>query len=363
MLFLILTDEKQSSLMKYSRVFINSLAYELAPHIVSSSELESRLAPLYKKLRIPMGQLSALTGIDERRWWPANHRLSDGAIEAAKKSISETAIDIHDIGAVVYTGVCRDQHEPATACRIAAELGVDHETAIYDISNACLGVLSGILDIANRIELGQIKAGLIVSCESARHIVDITIDNMLENQSIQNFSQSLATLTGGSGAVAVLLTDGTLPLKNNRQHKLLGATQLSAPEHHDLCHWGLEEVNFKLQREFMRTNAVPLLKEGVALAHKTWKNFLTQRNWLVDQVDKVICHQVGSANQKKMLETLNIPAYKEFPTFKKLGNMGTVSLPVTAAIAHEQGFLKKGDNVSFLGIGSGLNCMMLGVEW
>ena len=113
----------------------------------------------------------------------------------------------------------------------------------------------------------------------------------------------------------------------------------------------------------MRTNAVPLLKEGVALAHETWKQFLSQRDWLVAQVDKVICHQVGSANQKQVLEALNIPAHKEFPTFKKLGNMGTVSLPVSAAMAHEQGFLKKGDNVSFLGIGSGLNCMMLGLKW
>ena len=349
--------------MKYSRVYINSMAYQLAPEVVSSKELESRLAPLYQKLRIPMGQLAALTGIEERRWWPSDHRLSDGAIEAAKKSLEETGIDVNDIGAVVYTGVCRDQHEPATACRIAAEIGVNKSTAIYDISNACLGVLSGILDIANRIELGQIKAGLVVSCESARHIVDITIDNMLSNPTIQNFSQSLATLTGGSGAVAVLLTDGSLNLKNHRQHKLLGASHLSAPEHHDLCKWGLQEVGLKLHREFMRTNAVPLLKEGVALALETWKDFLTQQNWSVDNINKVICHQVGSANQKQVLAALGIPADKEYPTYQKLGNMGTVSLPVTAALAHEQGFLQKGDNVSFLGIGSGLNCMMLGLEW
>jgi 3-oxoacyl-[acyl-carrier-protein] synthase-3 len=203
----------------------------------------------------------------------------------------------------------------------------------------------------------------VVSCESARHIVDITIDNMLSNPTIQNFSQSLATLTGGSGAVAVLLTDGSFSLNNQYQHKLLGASHLSAPEHHDLCKWGLQEVGLKLHKEFMRTNAVPLLKEGVALAADTWRNFLTQHHWTVDDINKVICHQVGSANQKQVLTALQIPADKEFPTYQHLGNMGTVSLPITAAIAHEQGFLKKGDNVSFLGIGSGLNCMMLGLEW
>ncbi|MBE8167458.1 MAG: 3-oxoacyl-ACP synthase III [Shewanella sp.] len=349
--------------MKYSRVFINSLAYELAPVVVSSSELESRLAPLYQKFRIPMGQLAALTGINERRWWPKGHKLSDGAIAAAKKSINETGIDIHELGAVVYTGVCRDQHEPATACRIAAEIGVSKDTAIYDISNACLGVMSGILDIANRIELGQIKAGMVVSCESARDIVDITINHMLTEQTMQNFAQSLATLTGGSGAIAVILTDGTLPLKNDRQHQLLGASHLSAPEHHELCQWGLQEAGQHLYREFMRTDAVALLKEGVELARHTWDHFLAQRDWLVEQVDKVICHQVGSANRKQVLNALNIDPNKEFPTYQKLGNMGTVSLPVTAAIAHDQGFLKKGDQVSFLGIGSGLNCMMLGLKW
>ncbi|WP_133407078.1 3-oxoacyl-ACP synthase III [Parashewanella tropica] len=349
--------------MKYSRVFINSLAYELAPVVVSSNELESRLAPLYQKFRIPIGQLTALTGIAERRWWPKNHRLSDGAISAAHKAIDETGINVNDLGAVVYTGVCRDQHEPATACRIAANIGVSQDTAVYDISNACLGVLSGILDIANRIELGQIKAGMVVSCESARDIVDSTIDQMLNEPTMQNFAQSLATLTGGSGAIAVILTDGSLPLKNERQHQLLGASHLSAPEHHQLCQWGLQEKGQHLYREFMKTDAVALLKEGVELAKHTWEHFLTQRDWLVEQVDKVICHQVGASNRKQVLSALNIPSEKEFPTYQKLGNMGTVSLPVSAALAHEQGFLKKGDQVSFLGIGSGLNCMMLGLKW
>ena len=35
----------------------------------------------------------------------------------------------------------------------------------------------------------------------------------------------------------------------------------------------------------------------------------------------------------------------------------------TAALADERGFLNPGDTVAFLGIGSGLNCMMLGIEW
>ena len=64
-----------------------------------------------------------------------------------------------------------------------------------------------------------------------------------------------------------------------------------------------------------------------------------------------------------MLKALGIPPEKDFSTFEFLGNMGTVSLPLTAALAEEREFLRPGDRVGFLGIGSGLNCLMLGVEW
>ena len=37
-----------------------------------------------------------------------------------------------------------------------------------------------------------------------------------------------------------------------------------------------------------------------------------------------------------------------------------MSLPLTAALAEERDFLRPGDRVGFLGIGSGLNCLMLG---
>ena len=61
-------------------------------------------------------------------------------------------------------------------------------------------------NVANRIELGQIRAGLVVSCESAREIVDLTIDRLLRERSMETLRKTVATLTGGSGAVAVVLT-------------------------------------------------------------------------------------------------------------------------------------------------------------
>ena len=64
-----------------------------------------------------------------------------------------------------------------------------------------------------------------------------------------------------------------------------------------------------------------------------------------------------------VLDALRIPENKDFSTYEYLGNMGTVALPAAAAIASEREFLNPGDNVAFLGIGSGLNTIMLGVKW
>jgi acyl-CoA:acyl-CoA alkyltransferase len=347
--------------MKYSKVYIESFGYELAPVVVTSAELEARLEPLYKSLHFAPGQLQALTGIRERRWWEPGFPLSKGAVAAGKKALSAAGISPSEIGALLYTGVCREQFEPATACRVAAGLGISGNAAIYDLSNACLGVLNGILDVANRIELGQIKAGLVVSCESARDINNIMIERMLADRSMENFASSLATLTGGSGAVAVLLTDGSFSRSGRR--RLRGGMTQAAPEHHRLCLWGVTPNGKGSFEQSMSTDAVSVMNFGVELGMQTWNRFLPEVEWKDSEVDRVVCHQVGSAHQSAILKTLGISLHKDFTTYEFLGNMGTVSLPLTAALADERDVLSAGDRVAMLGIGSGLNCLMLGVDW
>jgi 3-oxoacyl-[acyl-carrier-protein] synthase-3 len=347
--------------MRYSRVHIESVGYELAPMVVTSAELESRLQSVYEALRISPGQLEALTGIRERRWWKPHTPISQGAIAAAKKALLERQVAATDIGAVIYAGVCREHFEPATACQVAAAIGVEGDAAVYDLSNACLGVLNGVLDIANRIELGQIRAGLVVACESSREINEIMIQQMKDHPSMELFTTSLATLTGGSGAAAVLLTDGSF--SPHRRPKLLGGVNVAAPEYHQLCRWGIRSETPQQHLPYMSTDAVAVMKHGVELGKKTWDRFAAELAITPERIDRVICHQVGEAHQRLILQTIGIDPDKDFPTFAFLGNMGTVSLPITAAIAKERDELRPGDLVGFLGIGSGLNCMMMAIQW
>ncbi|HEY6837171.1 MAG TPA: 3-oxoacyl-ACP synthase III [Geobacteraceae bacterium] len=346
--------------MKYENVHIDAIGYELAPVVVTSPELEARLVRFYERLHIAPGQLEALTGIRERRWWEPDFPLSKGAIAAGRKALEEGGVQPKEVGCLIYAGVCREQFEPATACRVAAGLDIGRQAFVYDISNACLGVLNGMIEVANRIALGQIRAGLVVSCESARDINDIAIARMTAEPSMELFASSLATLTGGSGAVAVLLTDGSF---GGSGHRLLGGAALAAPEHNELCRWGIAPDGTGHFSQYMTTDAVAVMKYGVELGARTWQLFLREMGWSGADVDRVICHQVGSGHQSTILTTLDIPPEKDFTTYEYLGNIGTVSLPLTAALAAEREHLASGDRVGFLGIGSGLNCLMLGIEW
>jgi 3-oxoacyl-[acyl-carrier-protein] synthase-3 len=111
------------------------------------------------------------------------------------------------------------------------------------------------------------------------------------------------------------------------------------------------------------TDSARVLQHGVALGTATYEAFRVAMALDPDEPDRVVCHQVGAAHQRAILAALGIPEERDFTTFRHLGNVGTVSLPITAAIAAERGVLRPGDLVGLLGIGSGLNCLMLAVRW
>ena len=113
----------------------------------------------------------------------------------------------------------------------------------------------------------------------------------------------------------------------------------------------------------METDAETLMREGCRLAGETWKAFRDILNWNNEDIERVFCHQVGVMHRKLLYETIGLSLDKDFSTLETLGNTGAASLPVTLALGEEEGVLPSGTKAALLGIGSGLNCLMLGVEW
>jgi 3-oxoacyl-[acyl-carrier-protein] synthase III len=333
--------------MHFRRVCLESFGYTLPEEVVTTSELELRLAPLYERLRLPEGRLELMTGI--------RTRPSAVSIESARKAIEASGIDPRYFGALIHGSVCRDFLEPATACRVHHGLGLPQDAMIYDVSNACLGLLNGMVQVASMIELGQIRAGVVVGSECGRSLVENTVaalnaDTTLTRDSVKN---SIASLTIGSASAAIVLCDEELSQTGNR---LTTAMVRCDTTQHDLCQSrGLES--------FMQTDSEELMRRGVAAGSETFDRFLAAAGWEPDDIDRTFCHQVGVAHRKLLFESLKLSLEIDFATVETLGNTGSAALSVTMAIGIEQGRLRRGDRVAMLGIGSGINCLMLGVEW
>jgi len=228
--------------------------------------------------------------------------------------------------------------------------------------------------VADMIELGWIQAGIVVGTESSRALVETTITKLNSDTALsrQDIKQAFASLTIGSGSAAMLLCHRELSRTGNR---LLGGIVEAFSDHCELCYGNVsnnaeeaidvasENVCNEFARPLMWTDSEALMQAGIAAAKESFSRFLTEVGWQPTEINKTFCHQVGRVHRRLLFETLNLDPAIDFSTLEELGNTGAVALPLTAAIGIERGWVQSGDRVALLGIGSGINVIMFGLEW
>jgi len=344
--------------MRFRHACIESLAAVLPDEIWSSTVIEERLRPLYDRLKLPAGRLELMTGIRERRMWPAGTRPSDASAQAGKAVLQQSRFKPEQIEAFMHCAVSRDMLEPATASFAHHKIGLGPHAQIFDVSNACLGFLNGLVTLGAMIDAGQIRCGMVVAGENGRPLVEQTIQHLLTAPLSRNdIKPFFANLTIGSGAVAAIVCHEDM-LPAGPKHRLLAGACLAATQHSELCQGDTAGGGLAMQ-----TDSEQLLLAGVEVALQTWKKFEQETGWTRDTPSRFICHQVGSTHRRKLYETVGLDLARDFSTFETLGNTGSVALPATLAGAVGQGTVKSGDKVALLGIGSGINSLMLAVEW
>ncbi|EIP97775.1 3-oxoacyl-(acyl-carrier-protein) synthase III [Opitutaceae bacterium TAV1] len=349
--------------MHFSHTCIETLATALPDEILTTDAVEERLRPLYERLRLPFGRLELMTGIRERRVWPAGTRPSDASAAAGRAALARSAVSADQIELFIHAAVSRDMLEPATASFAHRKIGLPATAQIFDVSNACLGFLNALTLAAGMIESGQIRCALVVSGENSRPLVEQTLETLLTAPLDRNgIKPYFANLTIGSGAVAAVVCHEEMLPPGAHPHRLLGGIARAATQHSELCQGDTHGADALA----MQTDSEALLNAGLTLARETWDVFSATTavaEWDAANADRFICHQVGRTHRRKLYETLGLDLAKDFSTFETLGNTGSVALPVTLAAAVEAGAVREGSKVALLGIGSGLNSLMLALEW
>lgn len=338
--------------VRFNNVCIEAVAPVLPPHVIRSADLEEAIRPTLSRLGLPPGQLEKLSGVKERRWWDPGTQPSTVAAMAGTKVLEKAGLGTDDVQCLINTSVCRDYLEPATASMVAGHMKLPRNAFCFDVANACLGFLNGILLAANMIELGQIDTALVVDGECAREPVTATIHRLNSPlATTDTFRDNFATLTLGSGAVAAVVRRKDLC---KTPHKVNGAVLRSATEFNQLCLGNHTE---------MKSDPHGLLVHGVGLAVETWPFAEQELDWGSKPIDEFVCHQVSLSHFTHTFQQLDLPLEKALLTFPYLGNVGPAALPLTLALGEAQGRITPGKELCLFGVGSGLGCIIMSVTW
>lgn len=343
--------------VNFKNVAIESLAYALPEEVWTSAEVEARLAAVYERLRLPEGRLELMTGIRERRFWPPGTRPSEASARAGAAALAKSSFDRSEMDLLIHSAVCRDRLEPATASYVHGLLGLSGGCQIFDVSNACLGFLNAMVVAGGLIESGQIERALICAGENGRPLVENTLEQLLNPElTRKTIKPYFANLTIGAGAVAAVLCRRDLaPASVPELRAAVVETDTAANE---LCQG--DSAGEALE---MLTDSEELLVAGIGVARRAWARFMEATGWTAATPDRVITHQVGRAHTRELFGALGLDLAKDFTTFETLGNVGSVSCPITLARAMEAGAYGPGQRAALLGIGSGLSSLMMAVEW
>ena len=340
------------TLQRYANVAINGLAHLDAPIRVTSADIDAQLKPTTDRLQLESGLLEGLAGITARRFWEPGTLPSEVASEAAEKLLANSDIPREAIGALLNTSVCRDYVEPSTASIVHGRLGLGSHALNFDIGNACLGFINGMDVAASMIERGQIDHALVVNGEGSRFTIERTIERLLEPATDEQlFRESFATLTLGSGAVAMLLSRADLA---DSTHRYLGGTSLAATQYADLCLGHMDD---------MRTQTRPLLLAGMELAEQVYPPTMAELGLTAEDVEAWAVHQISKVHTSMMIDVLGLAAERVPTLYPEHGNIGPAGVPTIVSKHADTGALDTGDRVMLLGVGSGLNASVSEVLW
>ena len=338
--------------VKFDDIAVVGLARADAPEAVASETIERRLAPAMRRAGYDTGLLYQLTGIAERYLWRPGIQPSDAAAKAGRKVLENSRINADDIGVMISTSVSKDFIEPSVASLAHAKIGLPSTCLNFDVSNACLGFLNGIEITGTMIERGTIDYGLVVCGESSREVLEATIERLNEpGFDISTMRNQLATLTLGSGAAAVIIGRAS---EHPDAPRVVGSVIRAATEHNDLC---------RGQRDWMETDAARLLVHGLELAEKTFDAAAEHLGWSPTSLDHVAAHQVSATHTARVAERLGIELDRFCKIYPEYGNVGPASIPIALSLLDERGELSDGDRIGLMGIGSGLNCAMMELQW
>jgi len=282
------------------------------------------------------------TGSRVRYWCDEDQFCTDIARIASQGALEDAGLDPDEIDLIIFTGMSKALVEPATAHILQYELGANNANVI-DTQDACSSFLKSIHIADSLIRTGTYRTILIACGERTYDWADF------QCKTVSELDWKFGSMTIGDAAGAMILQATDEPLYRENPHHMLFAFKGDGGGYVH-CNIGLNYKigeRYRLQSHSRKLFSSALKQLSVIVEETEWKHI---------HFDILIAHEIG-----RLIPDVQIPYFRDagfdipdyrflFPDF---GNIASASLPVSMTMAREDGRLKRGHQVLFIGGAAG----------
>lgn len=269
------------------------------------------------------------TGIHSRYFCSEGESCVTMAIVSARQALERAKLAPSAMRCVIVATLSGDYATPSVACMVQEALGLPEDIPVLDVNAACSGFVYALSVCQGLLEGNGGRYGLVIGMEQLSRLLDMT-------------DRSTCVLFGdGGGSVIVereekALFRNVLGARGGKEIQCLGA--------------GYEKSYIEMDGTAVFRFAVWSLPKCIdELLSPSYDDALT-----LDDISYVICHQANSRIIDHCVKKLKADPEKFYKNMDHFGNTSAGSIPLALDELWENGALKKGDKLLFVGFGSGL---------
>lgn len=318
--------------------------YHVPSKVITNKELEQIVDTTDEWIR-------DRTGIEERHVAADPKETSASlAVIAARKALEVADVHPSKVNLIICATSSPEHIFPATACIVQDALGATNAGA-YDLSAACSGFVYGLAMARGAILAGDAEYVLVLGAETLSRITDWTDRN--------------TCILFGDGAGAVLIAASNVPggiLSTELGSDGSGADALTVPGGGSAMPASLETVSSGAH--YIKMDGKAVFRFATRVMAEATQRVVTKAGLTLKEIDLIVPHQANvRIIQNSVLKQLKIPEEKVMINLQKYGNTSTASIPIALCEAIEDGRVKPGDRLVFVGFGAGLTWAACAIHW
>ena len=282
------------------------------------------------------------TGIKERRVVSGNETAIDLGLDAAKKALKNSKINIEEIDCIICAASVPPQLYPTLGCTLQAKLGIKEHIPAFDLTAACTGLI-----YALQVARGFIGTGIY------KNILIVAADN---NSKITDWTDRGTSILFGDGAGAMVVTvsddgiDDILSLEISANGSIGQMIQTNMPS--QCC--PLVEQADEVGTGKIIMDGKEVYKFAVTTVPKYVEHCIELSGMSAENIDYLIPHQANQRIIEAIQNRLKYSDEKVISNIKYYGNTSAASIPIALAEGVEQGKIKLGTTAVLCGFGAGM---------